>query len=90
MRSWHAGLAKNHPATAAKAYRLLSTIMRTAVTDRVISKAPCRVKGPSTEKTAERPVASAAEVEALAAHMPEHLGLAVQLAAYCQLGSLKC
>lgn len=85
VRSWHAGIAKAHPASAAKSYRLLSTIMRTAVTDRLIAESPCRVENASTEKVAERPIATVAEVEALAAEMPDRIRLAVLLAAYCQL-----
>jgi hypothetical protein len=30
IRSWHAALSRVHPSTAAKAYRLLSSIMRTS------------------------------------------------------------
>jgi integrase len=85
VRSWHAGIAADHPVTGAKAYRLLSSIMRTAVADEVISRNPCQVKGAAVEKAPERPVASIAEVQALADTMPEHLRVAVLLAAWCQL-----
>jgi integrase len=85
VRSWHARIAAAHPTTAAKAYRLLSSIMRTAVTDEVISRNPCQVKGAAVEKAPERPVASIAEVQALANSMPEHLSVVVLLAAWCQL-----
>jgi integrase len=85
VRSWHAAIAADHPVTAAKAYRLLSSIMRTAVADEMISRNPCQVKGAAVEKAPERPVASIAEVQALASSMPEHLRAAVQLAAWCQL-----
>jgi integrase len=85
VRSWHAKIAKGHPATASKAYRLLSTILRTAVADEVIGRNPCQVKGASQEKAPERPVASVSEVQALAAAMPDHLRLLVLLAAWCQL-----
>ncbi len=85
VRSWHAKVAEAHPATAAKAYRLLSTVMRTAVTDRQIVVSPCQVKGGGVEKAPERPIASIPEVEAAAAAMPKHLRIAVLLAAWCQL-----
>jgi integrase len=85
IRNWHAGIAEEHPTTAAKAYRLLSTIMRTAVADEVITRNPCQVKGAASEKAPERPTASIAEVQALAEAMPDHLGVAVLLAAWCQL-----
>jgi len=85
VRAWHAQIATDHPTTAAKAYRLLSTIMRSAVTDEVLSRNPCQVKGASREAAPERPVASIAEVRALADAMPERLRIAVLLAAWCQL-----
>lgn len=85
IRGWHAALAEKHPATAAKAYRLLSSIMRTAVTDGLITSNPCKVKGAGQEHSAERPVASVAEVEALRLAMPVHLRVVVSLAAWCQL-----
>jgi integrase len=85
VRNWHARIATNHPATAAKAYRLLSSVMRTALADEVITRNPCQVKGAAVEKPPERPVASIAEVQALADAMPDHLRAAVLLAAWCQL-----
>lgn len=85
VRGWHAELAGEHPATAAKAYRLLSTILRTAVTDGLISANPCRVKGAGVERSVERPIATVGEVEALTAAMPDHLRVVVPLAVWCQL-----
>jgi len=85
IRGWHAGIAQEHPATAAKAYRLLSSIMRTAVIDGLILSSPCKVDGAGTERAAERPIATIAEVEALENAMPEHLRFIVPLATWCQL-----
>ena len=85
VRAWHAGLAKTHPSTAAKAYRLLSAVMATAVADELIVRSPCRVRGAGVERPTERPIASVAEVEAMAAMMPERLAMVVVLAAWCQL-----
>ena len=85
VRSWNSTLAKGHPATAAKAYRLLSTIMRTAVIDGVILASPCKVKGAGSERAPERPVATIAEIEALHQAMPGHLRLVILLATWCQL-----
>ena len=85
VRGWHARLAQAHPSTAAKAYRLLSSIMRTAVTDGLLLASPCKVTGGGTERAAERPIATLAEVEALVAAMPERLHLVVTLATWCQL-----
>ena len=85
IRSWHANLATARPSTAAKAYRLLSAILRTAVADGLLLSSPCRTKGAGVERPAERPTASIAEVTALEAAMPEHLRLIVALATWCQL-----
>lgn len=85
IRSWHAGLSREHPSTAAKAYRLLCTIMKTAVTDGLITMSPCKVAGGGVERPSERPIATVAEVHALEAAMPEHLQLVVSLATWCQL-----
>ena len=85
VRTWHAESARNHPTTAAKAYRLLSSIMRTAVTDELIRRNPCQVRGAAVERAPERPIATIAEVDALAGAMPPELRITVMLAAWCQL-----
>jgi integrase len=85
IRGWHAKLAQEHQSTAAKAYRLLSSIMRTAVADGFLLASPCKVTGGGTERAAERPIATIAEVEALTAAMPERFRLIVLFATWCQL-----
>ncbi len=85
VRNWHAKLSAQHATTAAKAYRLITAIMRTAVADEVISRSPCQVKGAAVEHAPERPTASVAEVAALAEAMPDQMRVAVLLAAWCQL-----
>jgi integrase len=85
VRAWHAELAGRLPGTAAKAYRLLSSIMSTAVRDGAILRSPCQVVGGGSERSAERPVATVAEIGELTVAMPERLRAAVLLAAWCQL-----
>jgi|SRR5665213_929558 len=85
IRSWHASLSRVHPSTAAKAYRLLSSIMKTAVTDGFLVASPCKVNGAGVERPPERPVATVSEINLLHAAMPEHLRLVVSLATWCQL-----
>lgn len=85
VSGWYAGLAIEHKSTAAKSYRLLSQIMRAAVADSKLGSNPCQVRGGGVERAPERPTANIAEVEALADAMPQHLQLAVHLAAWCQL-----
>ena len=85
IRLWHAKIAKDHPATASKSYRLLSSIMRAAVAEGFIATSPCKVEGAGAEHAAERPIATVDEVELLSRAMPEHLRIVVQLATWCQL-----
>lgn len=85
VRSWWATLAAHKPPTAAGAYRLLAAICNTAVADQVIPRSPCRVKGGGSEKSAERPTASVAEVTAAVESVPESIRLAFLLASWCQL-----
>lgn len=85
VRAWNAELSALRPSTAAKSYRLLSTILRTAVSDGLIASSPCRVKGAGIERSAERPLATIPEVELLADAMPDPLKLIVLLATWCQL-----
>ena len=85
IRGWNAHLATKYPSTASKSYRLLATIMRTAVDDGLLMKSPCKVKGAGVERAAERPMATIAEVEALTFAMPDRFQLVIQLATWCQL-----
>jgi integrase len=85
VREWNAELATRLPSTAAKSYRLLSTMMKTAVSDGLIVKSPCTIRGASIEHSPERPIASPSEVRGLANAMPERLRLVVILACWCQL-----
>jgi integrase len=86
VRSWNAELAREHPVTAAKAYRLLRQLCSTAVADGIIGRNPCAVKGAGQEHSPERPTATVAEVTALADAMPAGgLRLLILLAAWCQL-----
>jgi integrase len=69
VRQWHATLTSTEGvsrfSSAAKAYRLLSTIMKTAVEDELIARSPCIVKGAGIERAAERPVISIDQVAVL-------------------------
>ena len=85
VRRWHVGIARTRPTTAAKAYRLLSSIMRTAETDGFIESNPCQIRGAAVERAPERPIATMTEVGQLAELMPPELRIAVVLAAWCQL-----
>jgi integrase len=85
VRSWHARVARSHPSTAAKAYRLLRTICNTAVLDEVIARSPCRVEGAGTEHAEERPIATLEEIEVIVKAMPARFKALALLATWCQL-----
>jgi integrase len=86
VRRWHDRLAGETSAiTAAKAYRLLRAVMSTAVTDGRIARNPCQVPGAAVERSPERPVATVAEVVALADAVEQRYRVMVLLAAWCSL-----
>jgi integrase len=66
-------------ATAARAYRLLHSVYVTAVEDDLVSLNPCRIKGASAGKPAERPVLSIPEVKDLALEVPDRYEALVHL-----------
>ncbi|MGH9075517.1 MAG: hypothetical protein ACRDZQ_15575, partial [Acidimicrobiales bacterium] len=49
VRGWYLSLRAKHESTAEKAYRLLRTMLNTAVADDVIVKNPCNIKGAGVE-----------------------------------------
>ncbi|MFJ2708004.1 tyrosine-type recombinase/integrase [Streptomyces sp. NPDC087428] len=68
--------------TVAKAYRLLKAIMETAVDDELIRRNPCRIRGAGKESSAERQIATVAQVDALADALGARWRLMVYLGAY--------
>ncbi len=85
VRGWYLALRLRHATTADDAYRLLRAILNTAVADEVVAVSPCKVKGAGQVRSAERPVASIAELVAAAAAAPEHHRAALLLVAWCSL-----
>jgi integrase len=87
VRRWRADLlsAGVSPVTTAKAYRLLKSILATAVEDGLIRRNPCRIKGASAEKSPERPVLTVAQVYALAEAVGPRYRALVLLACFCGL-----
>src|ERR1700722_5085794 len=72
--------------TVAKAYRLLKTILNTAVGDGLIKVNPCRIDGAGQEHSPERPVLTIAQVFALADGFTDRrYRLLVLLAVFCSL-----
>lgn len=90
VRQWHAGLVRAEtpgPSTVAKAYRLLRAMMRSAVIDERIGRSPCLIAGAGTEHAPERPVATVAEIAALADAITPRFRALVLMASWCSLRS---
>ena len=85
VRQWYAELSGRVPGRAHKAYRLLRTILNTAVADERIARNPCVVRGAGQDESAEREIPTIAEVEALSTAMPDRFALLVLVAAWCGL-----
>ncbi len=88
VRRWRADMiSAGQPgaSTIAKCYRLLHAVLATAVEDGIIVRNPCVVKGASTERPAERPVASIQQVFDLADAIAPEFRAAVLLATFCGL-----
>jgi len=93
VRAWRADLlraGRPGPSTVAKAYRLLSAMMATAVVDSRISRNPCVEKGAGVERAPEMRIATPDQVAAIAAAIDRRYRALVLTAAYagCRWGEL--
>lgn len=86
VREWHTGLGNDKPTRNAHAYALLHAIFATAVQDEVCDANPCRIRSAmATKRKRTIDVIGPADVDRLAAEMPEHLRASVLMAAWCGL-----
>lgn len=86
VRKWYATCAIGAPVIRAHAYSLLSTILATAASEGIADTNPCTISGAgNTERRVKIRPATLAELETIAAEMPERLRLMVLLAAWCAL-----
>lgn len=87
VREWYHSYGTRTHATRAKAYRVLTSIMRLAVEEELITANPCQIRGASADprRAHHVAVASPAQVEAIADAMPPRWRLMVLLGAWCQL-----
>ncbi|HEU0191744.1 MAG TPA: tyrosine-type recombinase/integrase [Mycobacterium sp.] len=86
VREWHTALGTETPTRNAHAYSLLHAICATAVQDELLDGNPCRIpKASQTKRRREIDVLTPAELDALAAKMPQHLRMSVTLAAWLGL-----
>ena len=83
VRTWHAELARTaEPTPTRQAYSLLRAMLNTAVADELIQRNPCTVRGAGVSRTAERTVATIAQVNALAEAVPPRYRMLILLAAW--------
>ena len=88
VRHWYSALTKAGkpgPVTVAKVYRLLRSILNTAVEDELIAKNPCSIKGAGVEHSSERPTATIEQVEQLASAIDPRYRTLVYMATYTTL-----
>lgn len=86
IREWHVSVVATAGAsTAAKCYRLLSTILRQAVDDQLLFRSPAQVRGASVENAPERPIATVAELAELIDVADERIRAFIVLGAWCSL-----
>jgi integrase len=86
IRRWYGHLLERvGQVTAAKVYRLLRTILGTAVEDGLIRENPCRIKGAGVERSPERPVLSVGQVFKVADAIGDRWRALVLLAAFGHL-----
>lgn len=82
VRKWFDDLAARHIATAAGAYRLLATIFNSAIRDELILRSPCKVEGGGSERAAERPIITMAELQTAIDATPENYRCALLLGSW--------
>ncbi len=67
------GSPLRQPTSGVGSYRVLPVILNTAVADELIVRDPCRVRGAGQDHSAERLIATVAQVAALADAVDERL-----------------
>lgn len=87
IRAWWAALAADRtPTSSAQAYALARTIFGTAVDDGLITVNPCQIKGAGRPpKRRELELLTVAELDRVAAALPDCYGLFVVVTAWCGL-----
>ena len=85
VSDWLKVMRKDKASLAPKCYRLLSTILQTAVRDKRIGSNPCVIPGAGVERAAERPLISPRDAHDLADAMAPRFKLMILLAVFAQL-----
>jgi integrase len=82
IRAWHASLLDAGGTCAPKCYRLLRTLLATAIDDGLLVTNPCTIKGAGAEPEKERPLPTVDQVFALADAVEPRYRLLILLAAF--------
>lgn len=86
VNKWHYDVVANSGSNqAAKAYRTLRAVLRTAEAEQVIRACPCRIRGGGQEYPEERPLVETPLVLALADVIDERVRAIVALAGFASL-----
>lgn len=85
VRAWYMDMREKYVTTGDDAYRMLRAILNTAVADGLIARNPCQVRGAGLARSAERPIATVAELAAAVKTVPDRHRLVLLLPAWCQL-----
>lgn len=88
IRGWHSAMVdadRPGPVTVAKVYRLLRSMLNTAVEDEILLRNPCVIRGAGKEFSPERPMMSAGDVVLLAGAVPSNHRLLVLLGGFSGL-----
>lgn len=83
VRAWHAELLRtDKPTPTRQARSLLRAVLTTAVTDELLLRNPCTLRGAGVSRNAERSVATLEQVRALADAVPPRHRMLVLVAAW--------
>src|SRR5512144_1569080 len=84
VREWHAAALRGGGGrtSIAQSYRFLRAVLNTAVADGAIARNPCQIRGAGSDRAPERPVATPAQIEALADAITPRYRAAVLLGAW--------
>lgn len=87
IRRWHSDLVNGHlsAVSVAKVYRLLRSILNTAVEDGYLARNPCQLKRAGAEPRVERPIPTVDQAVQISAALPPGLAAVPMVAALAGL-----
>ena len=87
IRAWHSGLLGGHlgEVSVAKVYRLLRSILNSAVEDGLLQRNPCQIKGAGVERSPERAIPTIEHIRAISDELPGRFAAVPWVAALAAL-----